>query len=296
MVLVFVAFSVRAQSQFNNFPLPSRPDTLRILAIGNSFSDDGTEYLPSLLASAGIHNVILGRLYIGGCSLQRHCEEYRSASHAYIYYKSTEDEWRTVSKEASFLDGLKDEPWDVITMQETSGLSGVYENYKEWLPQLIGIIRAEATNPQATLAWHRTWAYAVNSAHNMFPLYDKDQMRMFNAIGDCVKRLREDFNIQVVIPSGVAVQLARETRLNNVDEVPASCKVYDLTRDGYHLNRQFGRYIAACVWFETLIKPTLGVSVKGNSCLLRDTENSLVRSDARLCQKIAVRAVREESR
>lgn len=68
--------SLNAQGRQENFPLPSNPDTLRILAVGNSFSDDGTEYLPGLLEAAGIHNVIVARLYIGGCSLERHCEEY----------------------------------------------------------------------------------------------------------------------------------------------------------------------------------------------------------------------------
>lgn len=67
--------ALNAQGRQENFPLPSNPDTLRILAVGNSFSDDGTEYLPELLEAAGIHNVIVARLYIGGCSLERHCEE-----------------------------------------------------------------------------------------------------------------------------------------------------------------------------------------------------------------------------
>ena len=70
--LLFVSALSHAQGTFENYPLPQNPDTLRILAVGNSFSDDGTEYIPGLLEAAGIHNVIIARLYIGGCSLQRH--------------------------------------------------------------------------------------------------------------------------------------------------------------------------------------------------------------------------------
>ena len=66
-----------------------------------------------------------------------------------------------------------------------------------------------------------------------------------------------------------------------------------LTRDGYHLTRQHGRYIAACTWFETLIKPVLGKSVLGNGYRLLDTEYSITAKDARLCQKCAVKAVKE---
>ena len=280
-----------AQNSFANYPLPSNPDTLRILAIGNSFSDDGTEYLPGLLEAAGVHNVVLARLYIGGCSLERHCKEYAEGLDEYIYYKSTRNHWETVSKRATLLDGLKDEPWDIITIQETSGRTGLYETYEEWIPRLVDIIRKEALNPHATIAWHETWAYASNSDHGMFKLYGNNQEKMYNGIVSCVRRSSEEFGLPV-IPSGDAIQTARGTRLNNDKVVPATSKVYQLTRDGYHLTRQFGRYIAACTWFEALIKPTLGKSVKGNGYLLRDTEYSMTRRDARLCQKCAAKAMK----
>ena len=290
--VIFPGGFLAARDVFVNYPLPDHPDTLRILAIGNSFSDDGTQYLPDLLEEAGIHNVILGRLYIGGCSLERHCQEYAGATRAYRYDKSTANRWRTVSEHAKMLDGLQDEPWDIITMQETSGCSGIYDNIRTWLPRLIGIIRREATNPRATLVWHETWAYATNSNHKSFPLYGRDQLQMLEGIRSCVRKLCTDFGISVVIPSGEAIQLARASRLNNVGSVPETRPVYDLTRDGYHLNRQFGRYIAACAWFETLIRPTLGIRVTRNPYRLRDTEFSLSPADARLCRKIAAKACR----
>lgn len=147
-------------------------------------------------------------------------------------------------------------------------------------------------NPRATIAWHETWAYASNSDHGMFWLYGRDQMTMYNAIVDCVRRASKEFGIPVVIPSGDAVQIARGTRLNNQDEVPATSKVYQLTRDGYHLTRQFGRYIAASTWFEALIRPVFGKSVHDNGYLLRDTEYSITPKDARLCRKCAAQAVK----
>lgn len=290
--VIFPEGSLAARDVFANYPLPDHPDTLRILAIGNSFSDDGTQYLPDLLEGAGIHNVILGRLYIGGCSLERHCQEYAGATRAYRYDKSTANSWRTVKRQASMLDGLRDEAWDVITMQETSGCSGTYDNIRTWLPKLIKIIRDEARNPQATLAWHETWAYATNSNHKSFPLYGRNQLQMLEGIRSCVRKLGADFGISVVIPSGEAIQLARASRLNNVGSVPDTRSVYDLTRDGYHLNRQFGRYIAACAWFEALIRPTLGIRVTRNPYRLRDTEFSLSPADARLCRRIAIQACR----
>ena len=81
---LLAAMAMYAQGSFENYPLPQNPDTLRILAVGNSFSDDGTEYLPALLEGAGIHNVIVARLYIGGCSLERHCKEYADNTPDYV--------------------------------------------------------------------------------------------------------------------------------------------------------------------------------------------------------------------
>ena len=246
-----LAVLLHAQARIDNYPLPQHPDTLRILAVGNSFSDDGTEYLPGL---------------------------------NYIYYKSTKNEWVTVSRNATILDGLKDEPWDIITIQQASDDSGLYETYEQGIPKLVSIIRKEAPNPHAAIVWHMTWAY---------PRYGRNQLQMYEAIKDCVARASKQFNIPVVIPSGEAVQIARGTRLNNDTKVPATSKVYQLTRDGYHLTRQHGRYIAACTWFETLIKPVLGKSVLGNGYQLLDTEYSIPAKDARLCQKCAVKAVKE---
>ena len=287
-----MAAVMSAQTPLKNYPLPQNPDTLRILAVGNSFSDDGTEYIPGLLEAAGIHNVIIARLYIGGCSLERHCKEYAEGTKDYVYYKSTENRWETVSKNATIMDGLKDEPWDIITVQEVSNNSGTYDTYQLWAPKLLSILRKEATNPNAAIVWHMTWAYASNSDHVAFKFYNHDQNVMYESILDCVRRARVDFNVPVVIPSGYAVQIARGTRLNNQDRVRPDNKVYQLTRDGFHLSRQHGRYIAACVWFESLIKPTLGKSVKGNSYLIEDTEFSIDKKDAKLCQKIAIEAVK----
>ena len=61
---------------------------LRILAIGNSFSDDGMEHLPVLLENMGIKKVELARLYVGGCSVERHMQFFDKQQSAYTFYTS----------------------------------------------------------------------------------------------------------------------------------------------------------------------------------------------------------------
>ncbi|MBQ7194392.1 MAG: DUF4886 domain-containing protein [Bacteroidales bacterium] len=230
-----------------NYPLPVHPDTLRVLAIGNSFSDDGTQFLPDLLDSAGIHNVILGRLYIGGCSLKHHVECYEGDLHDYRYDKSVANKWENVSRHASMLDALGSEPWDVITIQQASGLSGQYDSYVPWIDSLLGIIRRHCPNPHATIAWHQTWSYSRTSNHRDFPRYGSDQKVMDEAIAACVDSVRLRHGVSVFIPVGPAISRLR------VEKPDAQ----DYTRDGFHLSFDKGRPAAARVWFDTLIKPVV---------------------------------------
>ena len=283
------AFALSAQEKYLNNPLPSNPDTLRILAIGNSFSDDATQYLPDFLEAAGIHNVILGRLYIGGCTLERHCKEFETNGHEYVYLKSTKNKWETIKKykQGSFMDGVGDEPWDIITMQQGSPKSGRWDSYDPWLGKLIEIVRANCSNPKAAIVWHQTWAYASTYTNRNFANYAYDQQYMFDSIQICVDKARKQFNIPVVIPSGPAVQLMRGTSLKTEKE---------LTRDGFHMDYKYGRYLTACVWFETLIKPVLGVSVKGNSFRNAGTDNEVTDKEAALMQKVAIKAVKAQAK
>ncbi len=274
-----------------NHPLPQQPDTLRILGIGNSFTDDGMMYLPDLLEAAGIHNVVLGRLYIGGCSLERHCNEYEKNSSAYKYYKSTDNKWVTVSEQASLVYGIEDEDWDIVVTQQSSPKSGSYDTFQPWLNRLMEIVRWHCGNAGACFAWQQTWAYAKNSDHNAFPRYEKDQMLMYNSIMSATKILLADTSIEIVIPTGTAVQNMRNTEF---------CDAQELTRDGYHLSFGAGRYLAACTWFQTLVAPCLKTTLAGNTCILEGKtrkdkdgkkENLQISPElAKACQEAARRA------
>ncbi len=285
LIIAFISIFLISVSSFAqktpNHPLPQMPDTLRILGIGNSFTDDGMMFLPDLLEAAGIHNVILGRLFIGGCSLERHCKEYEKNSNAYIYYKSTDNKWITVSEGTSLVYGIEDEPWDIVVTQQSSPKSGHYDTFQPWLDKLIGIVRWHCTNAGACFAWQQTWAYSTNSDHGSFPRYEKNQMLMYNSIMTATRMLMDDTNIDVIIPTGTAVQNMRNTEF---------CDELEFTRDGYHLNFSSGRYLGACTWFQTLIAPCCRTTLAGNTCTLKGTKNELSPELAEACQEAARRA------
>ena len=52
--------------------LPTTVKSVKILAIGNSFSKDAMEHLYTVLKAEGVEEILLGNLYIGGCTLDKH--------------------------------------------------------------------------------------------------------------------------------------------------------------------------------------------------------------------------------
>ena len=222
---------------------------LRILAIGNSFSQDAVEqYLYELFQAAGIEAVV-GNLYIGGCSLERHWTNAENNQAAYEYRKVVNGE-KSTRKNISIFAALKDEKWDYVSLQQVSGLSGQYASYEPYLSNLLDYVAGNATNGYMVPMLHQTWAYAANSTHADFPKYDKSQMKMYEAIVDAVEQAAAAHEIDLVIPSGTAIQNARTSFLGD-----------SFNRDGYHLETTYGRYTAACTWFERIS----GRSVVGNA-------------------------------
>ncbi len=279
-ISVFACTAASAQ-KITNHPLPQQPDTLRILGIGNSFTDDGMMYLPDLLEAAGIKNVVLGRMYIGRCSLERHCVEYENNTEAYRYNKSRGNRWMKVSDGVSLTNGIEDEDWDIIVLQQSSPKSGNYTTYQPWLDRLTEIVRWHCTNAGASIVWQQTWAFATTSEHKEFPRYENDQQLMFDSIIAATTDMIEDTSIEIIIPSGTAIQNMRQTEFNDSLE---------LTRDGHHLSHTAGRYTAACTWFQALIAPVFKTTVAGNTCTLKGTKNEISPELAGACQKAARRA------
>lgn len=61
---------------------------IKVLSVGNSFSQDAVEqYLHELGMEEG-YNIVIGNLFIGGCSLERHVNNIRKDASAYDYRKS----------------------------------------------------------------------------------------------------------------------------------------------------------------------------------------------------------------
>lgn len=218
----------------------AQKEVIRILAIGNSFSEDAIENnLYDLAAADGIKTVI-ANMYIGGCSLERHLDNARENKEAYRYRKVGSDGIRIQTDRMTLERAIKEEKWDYISLQQASGLSGRYDTYTPFLPALVAYVRKLAPK-NCKIIWHQTWSYSIDSTHGSFKDYNNNQIQMYHAIMDCSRRAAKDNHLSMVIPSGTAIQNARTTFIGD-----------NMNRDGYHLNLLYGRYAAACTWYEAI--------------------------------------------
>ena len=216
-------------------PLPEQNNAISVLAIGNSFSVDGMEYLYDILKAAGEEKVFLGNLYISGCTLETHDGHFKADDAAYTYYTNSTGTWNKATAYKP-LAALEEREWDIITLQQASGISGKGDTFDPYLTDLVSIVKEKC--PDAKLYWHMTWAYQGNSTHSAFPNYGSDQMTMYNAIVNAVRQkvlTKEEF--VKVIPSGTAIQNLRTSLYGDT-----------VTRDGYHLSYDVGRLTAALTW------------------------------------------------
>lgn len=210
------------------------PEELKILAIGNSFSVDAMQYLWDIANDGGV-KVVLGNLYIGGCSLDTHAKNIAASSAAYDYYKNTNGTF-VKTPSTSVQTAIADEEWDIVTVQQASNYSGVASSYSK-LGDILDYLATAA--PDADVYFHMTWAYQSDSTHSGFANYNKNQMTMYNSILSAVdSEVKTESRIVGIIPSGTAIQNLRTSYLGDT-----------VTRDGYHLSYDLGRYTAALTWY-----------------------------------------------
>ena len=258
---------------------------LRVLAIGNSFSQSLCRYFPAVAADAG-EPIEFCNLFIGGCPLRRHAENIRKGAEdpAFAPYDVT---WFTAGQpssprkfKANVPQMLATQAWDVVTIQQASHESWNPETYRPAADEVVATIRRLA--PQAEIVIQQTWAYnaADGRIRGANPSWGFGQAGMAERVERAYAKLAEDFGFHT-IPVGRAVRLRREA-------LAAEGRVFDpasldalkpgekpdlrgdpvgnfwwpkadaasgaeasppaLKRDTIHLNRQ-GELLQAMVWF-----------------------------------------------
>ena len=214
----------------------AKVDQIKLLAVGNSFSEDALYYFHDICETAGITCKAVN-LYIGGCSLQQHCENIASGKNVYEYQLNGNFEGQMVSVQ----DALAEDAWDYILIQQASHDSGIWETYEPWLAELAVHIREGC--PKAELLLHKTWAYEQDSSHDAFVRYHNSQMEMYQKLTFCYGRAAEQVRVRL-IPSADVIQEVRQREGFCYGHGEQS-----LCRDGYHMHMIYGRYLLGALFY-----------------------------------------------
>lgn len=245
-----------------NPPLPAGAESLKILFIGNSFTVDATEHLPGMLRAAGITNIRLVRAYHGGYKLPEFFENYETPDICTYYYCEPGGvKWENDGALNRTLRSIvESDTWDIVSLQEHTGSKYAWEwsaIEREAIAGLCDHIRRARPLRRPTICYLMAQAYGRSNT-SIYPRYFASQQEMFEAIVAQVRKITAETPIDIVIPSGTALQNLRTSPLN-VDNG------MDLTRDSYHMDYGISRYAAAVTVFRTLVTPCTGVGVEGNT-------------------------------
>ena len=286
---------------FTNFPVDLTKDSLKVLDLGNSYTNDATSLLKKVATAAGadMSRMCLYTVARGSSSFSSWVNNTFAGIDSVDFYRiskslgdinlglaeGSHNSWDTVPLMAV----LRDVQWDLIVVHQVS--SAV--DYDQWVTHdsVAGYINEFL---QLLRRYQPTAAIGTYVIHSYSSEYSKNTQhstrQRWEHIAQSTQRMQQDYGLDFVVPYGTAIENLRLTTLNNE---------YDLTRDSVHLGFGLARYAAACTYYQTLLAPRTGKSVLGNGyrhkCSATEIEDALLEgscinvteTNARIAQKAA---------
>jgi len=296
---------------------------LRILTIGNSFTDSLAVFFPQVVESVPGCELHFERANHGGCELHRHWN-YIQNEECDGVYKMYQD------RRFSMKEILEREKWDIVSIQQASHFSWRAESFQPFADHICDYVRKHA--PQAEIVVQQTWAYREDDprirpggewaydpgflarCRELGAVIDDgpfhvSQTDMYQHLTAAYTKLAAEQNLRIV-PTGLAVQLARRNekkpfkpydpeRMNSLqwpdmpsqsgDVVGAMSWYKDAASGEMKLGRDTihlnlrGQYMQACVWFAFLFERPVSE--------VRFVPDCIGNSDAAFLREMAQQAV-----
>ncbi len=260
---------------------PAKGKTVRVLTVGNSFSQNATHYLGDL-AKAGGDTLILHGDNVGGASMELHWKKVEA------FEKDPDDKEGRYTGGKSLKEDLASGKWDFVTFQQASILSHNLATYRPYAKELSEYIHKNA--PDATLLLHETWEYraddprfAPNKPKSSEP---RTQDEMYQGLADSYATIAKELGVRR-LPVGDAFHAANhdaqwgyrppekpfDPKTAKAGELPPQAHSLNVgwkaaqkdgatqvSMDGHHASMA-GEYLGACVWYEVMF----GKNVEENS-------------------------------
>lgn len=202
---------------------------MKILSIGNSFSQDAHKYLHGIAKADGF-DLKTVNLYIGGCALRTHYLNMLDDVSAYGFEFNGEH----MGLKVSIRQALVSDDWDYITLQQASPVSGNSDTYFPYIEELVKYVRKYC--PKAKIVLHQTWAYEENSEKLKKVGYQSTK-DMFNAVRTAYEKAAVAICADGIIPCGEVMYNAQKNGIERIH------------RDSSHAALGVGRYLLALTWY-----------------------------------------------
>lgn len=212
---------------------------MKVLSIGNELTCDIHSFVPRLLSTAG-EKLLLANLYCDGASVEDHYRNYIDENEIYFYSSFLPGETEPISPDGIALhEAVEDEEWDIVTIQQNTALSGDIESYRPYLAETAAYIKLMI--PDTKILLIEPWAYeSGRSIKDFEDNYNSDQDKMYDKIYECCLNLKDEAQLDGIIPIGRAWQTLRNTQIGD-----------KLTDDGIHAN-ELGKFLSSCCFYKAI--------------------------------------------
>ncbi|MCQ2456101.1 MAG: DUF4886 domain-containing protein, partial [Clostridia bacterium] len=289
-----------------------KDDYIKILLIGNSYSDDAADggyFLQDAYCQSMLYKIIksmvgdgckvdIGLCWSGGVSLGWHATKAKSGAAEYTFLNISDDtngRWQILgSSDVSSKYALEYTDWDVVVLQpygqevksktgksSESAVTAAYRQLSGSVPYMLDYVAEHAPGAEVYLyqifVMYSTPVDVLTKTAKEFGYIQANTIAAESCTGT-----NSGKKIAGIIPVGTAVQNARSTYLNdlwNGAEAIANSTIdpiYDpmegLLRDRCHLTFNVGRYIANLTFAEKLIPEEM----RADGCELPDMRPSEV--------------------
>lgn len=239
---------------------------VRLLCIGNSYSQDALAYVPFIVDAMGNpFDITIGILMLSSSTVQNHINNFENnlAKYTFYYHPGGNTAWENLGTK-TIQWALENYEWDIIFTHSVGG--GADEVKVGSVNRLINDIHSVLGYP-VKFGWmlHQARPSKVNSGPNK----TEEEMRAYleSAI-TIAKLLYDQTSIDMVIPIGTAIQNARSIASLEAmggyadNEQNTSGKGYMCPYDGVHLQEGLPCQIASYTVILSLLDH-LGLSTKG---------------------------------
>ena len=224
----------------------------RILAIGNSYSQDALAYVPYILRNMGVDiDITIGILMQSSSSVADHISNFQNETAAYTFYLNAGDgsAWMTLSGKKTIQWALENYTWDVIFSHQSSTDASSWSKYYPDVNRLLNLLYSELSYP-VKFGWMLSQARPAqtNSGANYA---EQTILSHYTYTAQHVERVLNEMPVDIIIPVGTAIQNARTIESLKLlgaykdNENNTSGYGYLCPNDGVHLQEGLPCQIAA---------------------------------------------------